>query len=117
MVGEAHEVRQTFDRIHRQSSIPAATAGRITAALEEVWTGIVPGGDSAATAAPSGAPRVTLALFVYCPAAQTGAGGAEQSALSHLPDDMAFFVVHKPPPAPGDTNQVGHWIGLYLYGE
>jgi hypothetical protein len=117
MVGEAHEVRQTFDRINRQSSIPAASAGRIAAALEEVWTDIVPDGDGATTAAPPGAPGVTLALFVYSLTAQAGTGGAEQPALSHLPEDMAFFVVHKPPPAAGDTDQDGHWIGLYLYGE
>lgn len=110
MVGEAHEVRQTFDHICRQSSICAA-------ALDEVWTGIVPGGDSATTPAPPGATRVTLALFVYSPATSPSLGGTEQPALSHLPDDMAFFVVHKPPPTAGDTNQVGHWIGLYLYGE
>jgi hypothetical protein len=115
MAGEAHEARQTFDHICRQASIPAATAGRIAADLEEVWTGSVTGSDSATTAALPGVPRVTLALFVYLPAAQ--AGGAEQPVLSHLPDDMAFFVVHKPPPAAGDVNQVGHWIGFYLYAE
>jgi hypothetical protein len=113
-VSEAHEARQTFDRICHQSSIPAATAGRIAAALQEIWTAITPSGDSAITA-PLAVSGVTLALFVYRPAVQ--AGSAEQPALSHLPDDMAFFVVHKPLPVEGDAHQVRHWIGLYLYGE